>query len=102
MPRPGSNRTNDSRVPPGQDVHWGRQARRYGELFLDPLSPGVQNPLWNAIERIPSSAVVADLGCGAGPLLPALASRFRKVYAVDFSSVMIATRKGRELELYKY
>lgn len=77
----------------GQDVHWGRHARRYDELFLDPFSPGVRNPLWSAIERIPPSAVVADLGCGAGALLPTLASRFNQVLAVDFSSVMLAKSK---------
>ena len=80
-----------------QDQQWSRHAARYNELFLDPFRPGVENPLLDAIEAIPGSAhkVVADLGCGTGPLLARLVARFDQVVALDFAPGMIAEAKKR-------
>jgi SAM-dependent methyltransferase len=39
--------------------------------------------------------IVADLGCGIGPLLPFLAEHFHKVYAVDFAEGMLRRAKER-------
>jgi SAM-dependent methyltransferase len=80
-----------------QDRHWSRHAERYEELFLDPFAPGVVNPLWAALDAIPDAAhrTAADLGCGTGPLLPALAARFQKVIALDFAPGMIDRARAR-------
>ena len=70
---------------------------RYDELFLDPYSPAVENPLWNALTAVPDAATktVADLGCGTGPLLPYLAERFGRVFALDFAPKMLKRADAR-------
>ncbi|RUL88488.1 class I SAM-dependent methyltransferase [Tautonia sociabilis] len=80
-----------------QSRHWSRHATKYDELFLDPFEPGVENPILQEIERLPDagSKVVIDLGCGTGPLLPTLLSRFKEVIAVDFAPAMIDASKAR-------
>ena len=74
-----------------QARHWHRQVERYDELFLDPYAPGVTNPLWEALAKLPGTArmIVADLGCGTGSLLPYLAERFESVIALDFAPGML-------------
>ena len=56
-----------------------------------PVRPGVENPLWAALDAIPDAErkTVADLGCGTGPLLPYLVGRFGRVIALDFAPGMI-------------
>ena len=80
-----------------QDRHWSRHAERYDEVFLDPYAPGVENPLWAALDAIPDAAhkTAADLGCGTGPLLPHLAERFERVIALDFAPGMIERARER-------
>lgn len=80
-----------------QDRHWSRHARRYDEVFLDPFRPEVSNPLTAAIEAIPDpgSKSAIDLGCGTGPLLPALVARFGRVVALDFAPGMIKQARAR-------
>jgi SAM-dependent methyltransferase len=80
-----------------QDRHWSRHAERYDEVFLDPFGPGVENPLWAALDAIPDAArkTAADLGCGTGPLLPHLAARFERVIALDFAPGMLERARGR-------
>ena len=80
-----------------QDRHWGRHAAAYDDLFLDPFGAGVKNPLWVGSGRRRlnrGGKTAADLGCGTGPLLPHLVSRFGKVIALDFAAPMIE-RPGR-------
>jgi SAM-dependent methyltransferase len=74
-----------------QAQSWSRHASRYDELFLDPYSPSVQNPLWETLAAVPDTArkTVADLGCGTGPLLPYLAERFQRIIALDFAPRML-------------
>ena len=61
------------------DYNNGRLAEQADALALTPL-----------IERLPASARVLDLGCGAGvPITQALAGRF-DVTGVDFSSARLA------------
>jgi len=84
-----------------QARNWSRHAAHYGELFLDPYGPHVENPLWEALAAVPGAArkTVADLGCGTGPLLPYLAERFERVIALDFAPGMLeraADRLGAE------
>jgi SAM-dependent methyltransferase len=80
-----------------QDRHWSRQAAHYCELFVDPYDPNVQTPLWDALAAVPDAGkkTVADLGCGAGPLLPYLAQRFQRVIALDFAPGMLELAVGR-------
>ncbi len=80
-----------------QGRQWSRAAEAYDDLFLDPFRPGVVNPLLDAIEAIPQpeSKVVADLGCGTGPLLPHLIGKFGAVHALDFAPMMLARARER-------
>lgn len=80
-----------------QDRQWSRHAARYDDVFLNPYAAGVENPLWEAIAACDRSEfrVVADLGCGTGPLLPHLHERFDLVYALDFAPAMLAAAKRR-------
>ena len=38
-----------------QDRHWSRHAAGYDDVFLDPFAPGVENPLWDILERDPGT-----------------------------------------------
>ena len=80
-----------------QDRHWSRHAARYDDLFLDPFRSDVVNPLRAALDAVsdPESKSVIDLGCGTGPLLPLLASRFGAVTALDFAPGMIERARKR-------
>ncbi len=80
-----------------QDRHWSHHAAKYDEVFLDPYLPGVENPLLPALDSIADAGrkTVADLGCGTGPLLPYLAERFERVYALDFAPGMIERARER-------
>jgi SAM-dependent methyltransferase len=80
-----------------QGRHWGRHARRYDDLFLDPFREGVENPVLATLLAVPEpgSKTVADLGCGTGPLLPLLAGRFRHVFALDFAPGMLERARAR-------
>ena len=98
---PGGRR-RDAVPPDAADVrdqgrHWSRHAARYDAVFLDPFRPGVVNPLLTALEAVPDpgAKVVADLGCGTGPLLPYLVGRFGAVIALDFAPGMIARARAR-------
>jgi SAM-dependent methyltransferase len=74
-----------------QSHHWSEAAASYEAEYIDPYLPDVRNPLKRALRRLgdPHGKVVADLGCGIGPLLPLLAEHYRKVYAVDFAPGML-------------
>lgn len=76
---------------------WSRIAPAYEHEFIDPYRADVRSPLHAALERLagPSSATAADLGCGVGPLLPFLASRFHRVVAVDFAEGMLGRARER-------
>src|ERR1043166_8082212 len=73
-----------------QDRHWSKVAASYEKEFIDPYLPDVRNPLKKYLgDHGGPTKVVADLGCGIGPLLPLLSQHYRKVYAVDFASGML-------------
>jgi SAM-dependent methyltransferase len=75
-----------------QHQHWSAAAGSYEAEYIDPYRPDIRNPLPRMLRRLGErgGAVVADLGCGIGPLLPLLAKAFRRVYAVDFAAGMLA------------
>src|ERR1700686_1288180 len=74
-----------------QDHFWSRVAASYEQQFVDPYRDDVRSPLKKILRRLgdPAKRVVADLGCGIGPLLPFLAEHFKMVYAVDFAEGML-------------
>lgn len=78
-----------------QAQHWSKAAASYEKEFIDPYLPEIRNPLRKYLRKLGdrSAKVVADLGCGIGPLLPFLAEQFRQVYAVDFAPGMLARAK---------
>jgi SAM-dependent methyltransferase len=75
---------------------WSQAARSYEQDFVDPYRPDVRSPLREALARLADRKrkVVADLGCGIGPLLPFLAEHFQRVIAVDFAAGML--QRARE------
>jgi SAM-dependent methyltransferase len=77
---------------PDQSHFWSQAAARYEQDFIDPYLPDGRNPLRAAVAALaePKRGVVADLGCGIGPLLPFLAKHFHRVVAVDFAEGMLA------------
>jgi SAM-dependent methyltransferase len=80
-----------------QSEAWGRVAKRYDELFVDPYADEAGNPVLKYLARLPNAKklTVGDLGCGTGPLLPRLAKQFKTVIAVDFSAGMLREARGR-------
>jgi SAM-dependent methyltransferase len=81
-----------------QEHFWSKAADVYEKEFVDPYLPDVRrNPLKRLLRRLaaPGGKVVADLGCGIGPLLPHLARSFRKVYAIDFAPGMLARARAQ-------
>lgn len=85
-------------TPLSDQAHaWSRVAPRYEHEFVDPFRPDVANPVLAALERLPHKdrLVVADFGCGVGPLLPWLAERFATVWAIDFAAGMLERAKAK-------
>lgn len=81
-----------------QDHFWSRIANAYEREFIDPYRADVRhNPLKKTLHRLrdPHQGVIADLGCGIGPLLPFLAPRFKTVHAVDFAEGMLERARQR-------
>jgi SAM-dependent methyltransferase len=80
-----------------QDHFWSRVAASYEQQFVDPYRDDVRNnPLLKILRRLSAKhRVVADLGCGIGPLLPFLAQHFKTVYAVDFAEGMLERARER-------
>jgi SAM-dependent methyltransferase len=64
--------------------------------FVDPYRADVRNPLMKELRGLADPGkVVADLGCGIGPLLPFLSENFRLVFAVDFAEGMLKRARER-------
>ena len=76
---------------------WSRAAKSYEDDFVDPYRAEVRSPLVHALRRLadPSHKIVADLGCGIGPLLPFLSEHFRQVFAIDFAEGMLQRARER-------
>jgi SAM-dependent methyltransferase len=94
---PQRNSNDSARELREQGRHWSRHAARYDDLFLGVFRPGVENPVLSALNAVSDakSKTVADLGCGTGPFLPELISRFGRVVALDFAAQMIARARAR-------
>ena len=85
---------------------WDRVVASYDTAIASPFSPGVKNPLYAELRKIPNKKkkTILDLGCGRGVLLPFLAQQFKTVHALDFSPTMIraAKRKGAGFSNIEY
>ncbi len=82
---------------PDQDHFWSKAAASYEQEFVDPYRNDVRNPLKVALKELADGGakVVADLGCGIGPLLPFLSDSFESVIAVDFAAGMLDRARRR-------
>jgi SAM-dependent methyltransferase len=80
-----------------QDHFWSKAAASYEQEFVDPYRKDVRSPLHRALKKLATDGakVVADLGCGIGPLLPFLAKTFKGVFAVDFAPGMLERARRR-------
>jgi SAM-dependent methyltransferase len=80
-----------------QEHSWNAAAGGYEDEFIDPYRSDVRSPLLTTLRRLatPDNRIVADLGCGIGPLLPFLADHFQKVIAVDFAEGMLKRARQR-------
>jgi SAM-dependent methyltransferase len=89
--------TADSDPRESQPQAWSRAAAEYEREFVDPYREPRGHPLLTALARIRGSEKMTalDLGCGIGPLLPELASRFARVEAVDFAPGMLDRARER-------
>jgi SAM-dependent methyltransferase len=75
---------------------WDRVASDYFTEVVSPLAAGLPRPLVHALDAVPDARrkTAADLGCGIGTLLPALAARFGRVLGIDFSPAMLARARA--------
>jgi SAM-dependent methyltransferase len=82
---------------PDQHHFWSKAAASYEQEFVDPFRSDVRSPLKLALKQLAAKGakVVADLGCGIGPLLPFLAANFESVIAVDFAPAMLERARRR-------
>jgi ubiquinone/menaquinone biosynthesis C-methylase UbiE len=76
---------------------WNKIAEKYDDEVVSSFQNGVRNPLFKALKKVENSKrkIVADIGCGRGDILDFLSRRFKKVYAIDFSPVMIDISRMR-------
>lgn len=84
-----------------QDQSWSKVAADYEREFIDPYRADVRgNQVKRVLRRLrdPDHGIVADLGCGVGPLLPFLSQHFHTVYAVDFADGMLQRAKEHASE----
>jgi len=79
-----------------QAKHWSKAASSYEKEFINPFRADVRNPLKKTLARLAKTRrVVADLGCGIGPLLPFLSKRYEEVHALDFAAGMLERARQR-------
>jgi ArsR family transcriptional regulator len=78
---------------PGAQAFFAGAAGRWDELRDGAYGRGLDQTALLAL--LPSSWVVADLGCGTGRLAAALAPNVRRVIGVDQSAAMLKAARGR-------
>lgn len=81
--------------------YWDRIAGEFDQYIFDPLESDENRVILNHIDRASSKGAIAcDYGCGIGRYLPILASRFKTIYAIDFSErcLDLAIEKYRNID----
>ncbi len=90
---------NDSpgKAPPPMDrEYWNRSIRDYDEEVLDSLDADLGGVILRRLEAFADpNRLAADFGCGVGNYVPALASRFKHVYAIDFAARLLKKAQQR-------
>ncbi len=75
---------------------WDAIAKDYHSCIVSPFQEGVINPLFKKVSEIDTSNMVAaDIGCGCGDALGFLSSKFKKVYAIDYSKAMLSQARKK-------
>ncbi|MBU3904675.1 MAG: class I SAM-dependent methyltransferase [Nanoarchaeota archaeon] len=76
---------------------WDRISKDYYKEIISPIKDSVgKNLLLERIEYHGSKQkVVADLGCGIGPLLGILSKKYKHVYALDYSKEMVEQSQNK-------
>jgi len=87
------------RGPVGEDP-WDIVAAHHLHRVVSVVDDAERSPLVAHLDAIPNRdrLVAADLGCGSGPLLPLLVSRFGEVVAIDASRRMLELARARMSE----
>jgi len=76
--------------------YWNRVAEHYEDEIFDVFGQDRRGLVLSALDRYGNtSASASDIGCGTGNFLPALASRFRHVLALDISHRCIEKARAR-------
>jgi SAM-dependent methyltransferase len=76
--------------------YWNRVAEHYEDEIFDVFRQDRQGLVLSQLDRLGDTRTSAsDIGCGTGNFLPALASRFRHVLAVDISHRCIERARAR-------
>jgi 2-polyprenyl-3-methyl-5-hydroxy-6-metoxy-1,4-benzoquinol methylase len=75
---------------------WNKLAHDFPDLVLEIAENDPHGVLTEEIDNAARKAsTVADLGCGAGSVLPLLAPRFKTVLAVDYAQSLLDTARQR-------
>mgnify|MGYP001587437404 CR=1 FL=1 len=74
--------------------HWNSVASKYDEFVFNSLAADQRGHMTELLDRFASREKTAgDFGCGVGKYLPALASRFGRIVAMDHSAKCLAVAR---------
>lgn len=80
--------------------YWNRFAATYNAEIFDVLKNDKNETIRSCIDQLASPTKVAgDIGCAIGKWLPLLSSRFKQVYAIDFSTAFLDYSKKKYKQL---
>jgi 2-polyprenyl-3-methyl-5-hydroxy-6-metoxy-1,4-benzoquinol methylase len=76
--------------------YWEKIAPDYDTEIFDVLANDKKGYITSAIKEFAAPGkTVIDIGCAVGKWIPVLATRYRRVYAIDISSKNLAIARGR-------
>ena len=84
-----------------QVEYWDNLAVSFEKDVFQPVANDLNDTILIALKNVASKKrTVADIGCGTGSLLPALASNFQSVMAIDLSEqcLEIARKRNKHLK----
>lgn len=75
---------------------WNLVAPDLDEQVFEVAAHDLNGIIVEQVRKLAKNATTAaDLGCGAGSLLPSLCSKFKKVYAVDYADELLKVAKKK-------